>query len=229
MSPARQTGRSRPRRRRLPREQRRQAILVAARKLLLARGYGELTMERVARAAGVSKALVYDHFAHRRELYLAILADEQVRLVQRLAPALAGGDRAARVRSSVRAFLELVAEYGDGWVELFRNPVGHDPELAVELARVREGVADMVAGVIAGDVGLPVEQVKLPAYAVVGAMEAAADRLTSVPAARRPPIDAVTEVLSRLLWEGLSSLQELTPRSAAERAVVPLRRPGRRA
>jgi len=66
VSPARQTGRSRPRRRRLPREQRRQAILVAARKLLLARGYGELTMERVARAAGVSKALVYDHFAHRR-------------------------------------------------------------------------------------------------------------------------------------------------------------------
>jgi AcrR family transcriptional regulator len=213
------------RRRRLPRDQRRQAILGAARELLLERGYGELTMERVARAAGVSKALVYDHFGHRREVYLAILADEQVRMVQRLAPALAGGDRAARVRSSVRAFLELVAEYGDGYAELFRNPVAHDPELAVELARVRESVADMVAGVIAGDVGVPIEQVKLPAHAVVGAMEAAADRLSRLPAARRPPIDATTEVLSRLIWEGLSSLQDMAPTTTAADPVIPLRRP----
>jgi len=216
---------SRRRRRRLPREQRRQAILRAARDELLSRGYGELTMERVARAAGVSKALVYDHFAHRRELYLAILADEQVRLVQRLAPALAGPDRAARVRSSVRAFLELVAEYGDGYAELFRNPIAHDPELAVELQRVRDGVSDMVAEVLAGDVGLPVEQVRLPAYAIVGAMEAAADRLTREPAARRPSIDVVTDVLSRLVWEGLSGLTAMTP-ARADEPVVPLR-PGR--
>ncbi|MDQ6915795.1 MAG: TetR/AcrR family transcriptional regulator [Actinomycetota bacterium] len=212
------------RRRRLPRDQRRQAILGAARQLLLERGYGELTMERVARAAGVSKALVYDHFGHRREVYLAILADERVRMVQRLAPALAGGDRAARVRSSVRAFLELVAEYGDGYAELFRNPVAHDPELAVELARVREGVADLVASVIAGDLEVPVEQVKLPAYAVVGAMEAAADRLTRVPVSQRPPIDATTDVLSRLIWKGLSSLQDLAPTATAD-PVIPLRRP----
>jgi AcrR family transcriptional regulator len=214
-------------RRRLPREQRRQAILRAARELLLAQGYGELTMDRVARAAGVSKALVYDHFAHRRELYLAILADEQVRLVQRLAPALTAGDRAARVRSGVRAFLDLVAEYGDGYAELFRNPIGHDPELAVELQRVRDGVADMVADVIARDVGLRPDQVQLPAYAVVGAMEAAADQLTLVPAARRPPMDAVADLLARLIWQGLSGLEELAPAEGAQ-PVVPLRRPARR-
>jgi AcrR family transcriptional regulator len=212
-------------RRRLPREQRRQTILRAARKLLLTRGYGELTMERVARAAGVSKALVYDHFAHRRELYLAILADEQVRLVQRLAPALGAGDRAARVRSGVRAFLDLVAEYGDGYAELFRNPVAHDPELAVELQRVRDGVADMVADVIARDVGLRPDQVKLPAYAVVGAMEAAADQLTRAPTSRRPPIDAVADLLTRLIWEGLSGLQEGLAAAPGADAPIPLRPP----
>jgi AcrR family transcriptional regulator len=215
------------RRRRLPREQRRQAILRAARAELLSRGYGELTMERVARAAGVSKALVYDHFAHRRELYLAILADEQVRLVQRLAPALAGPDREARVRSSVRAFLELVAEYGDGYAELFRNPIAHDPELAVELQRVRDGVSDMVAEVLAGDVDMSVEDVKLPAYAIVGAMEAAADRLTRAPASRRPSIDAVTDLLARLVWEGLSGLAEMRP-AREDEPVIPLRRGRRR-
>ena len=210
------------RRPRLPREQRRQAILQAARTELLSRGYGELTMERVARAAGVSKALVYDHFAHRRELYLAILADEQVRLVQRLAPALAGPDRAARVRSSVRAFLELVAEYGDGYAELFRNPIAHDPELAGELRRARDGVAEMVAGLIARDVGVAVESVLLPAQAVVGAMEAAADWLTRIPSEQRPPTERTVAVLSQLIWQGLDGLGRAEARAAAD-APVPLR------
>jgi hypothetical protein len=72
-----------------------------------------------------------------------------------------------------------------------------------------------------------VEQVKLPAYAIVGAMEAAADRLTRAPAARRPSIDAVTDVLSRLVWEGLSGLAAMTPARQGE-PVVPLRRGRRR-
>src|SRR4051812_29390845 len=97
-------------RRRLPREQRRRTLLEAGRTIILeGGGYGELTMERVAQAAGVSKTLVYDHFAHRRELYLALLAEERVRLLQRLAPPLSHGDRETRVRETVGASLELMA------------------------------------------------------------------------------------------------------------------------
>jgi AcrR family transcriptional regulator len=209
--------------RRLPRERRRETLLSAARTIVMERGYGELTMGRVAAATGVSKTLVYDHFAHRRELYLAVLADERVRLVQRLAPALAYGDREERVRSGVHAFLELVDEYGDGYAELFRNPIAHDPELAGELRRVRDGVAEMVAGLIARDVGVPVETVLLPAQAIVGSMEAAADWLTRTPQAQRPTLERTTAVLSRLIWQGLDGLGRAEARAAAENEPVPLR------
>ena len=214
--------RARKKQKRLPRERRRETLLSAARTIVMERGYGELTMGRVAAAAGVSKTLVYDHFAHRRELYLAVLAEEQVRMVQRLAPAVAYGDREERVRSGVRAFLELVDEYGDGYAELFRNPIAHDPELAGELRRARDGVAEMVAGLIARDVGVAVETVLLPAQAVVGAMEAAADWLTRIPSEQRPPTERTVAVLSQLIWQGLDGLGRAEARAAAD-APVPLR------
>jgi hypothetical protein len=158
-----------------------------------------------------------------------VLAAEQVALVQRLAPAVAYGDRETRVRSGVQAFLELVDEYGDGYAELFRNPIAHDPELADELRRVRDGVAQMVAGLIARDVGLPVESVELPAHAIVGTMEASADWLTRIPAHERPPTDRTATLLSRLIWQGLEGLGRRDARSGdgaatAANQPVPLRR-----
>jgi AcrR family transcriptional regulator len=210
------------RRRRLPRDQRRQTLLNAARDVLMARGYGELTMARVAQQAGVSKTLVYDHFAHRRELYLAVLAEEQVRLVHRLAPALAYGDRATRVRSGVEAFLALVDEYGDGYPRLFRNPIAHDPELAAELRHMRDGVAELVAGIIAGDAGVPIETVLLPAHGIVGPMEAAADWLTRTPPGERPATPQAAELLSRLIWQGLEGVGELGSSRAASEPVQPV-------
>lgn len=206
------------RQRRLPREKRRRTLVEAARAVLLEQGYGELTMGRVARRAGVSKTLVYDHFAHRRELYLAVLAEEQVRIVQRLAPAMSFGDRERRVRTGVEAFLALVEEYGEGYAEMFRNPLAHDPELAGELLRARDGVAEMIAGMIAADVGQPVAAVRLPAHAIVGLMEAAADWITRLPAGEVPPRSTTAAVLSRLIWQGLEGLGELT--AAGSRSTV---------
>jgi len=51
-------------------------ITAAARQLFLTRGYGEASMDAVARAAGVSKATVYAHFASKEELFSAIIAAE---------------------------------------------------------------------------------------------------------------------------------------------------------
>lgn len=211
-------------RRRLPRDQRRRTLIDAARRVVVQLGYGELTMERVAKQAGVSKTLVYDHFAHRRELYFAVLAEEQVKLVQRLAPPLSSHDREQRVRETVTAFLALVDEYGDGYTELFRNPIAHDPEIASELLRARDGVAEMIAGVLAHDVGADIAAVRLPAQAIVGAMETAADWLTRLPRAQRPPTAEVAAVLTRLIWQGLEGVEAMAgAETDSGPTLVPLR------
>lgn len=47
----------------------RAAILDAAQKLFLERGYGEVAISEIARAAGVTKSLIHHHFGSKHELW----------------------------------------------------------------------------------------------------------------------------------------------------------------
>ncbi len=51
----------------------RQAILAAASELFMHQGYGATSMDAVARAAGVSKATLYAHFASKDRLFATIV------------------------------------------------------------------------------------------------------------------------------------------------------------
>jgi len=51
-----------------------ETILAAAEQAFLADGFGAVSMDRIARGAGVSKATVYAHFAGKEELFGAVIA-----------------------------------------------------------------------------------------------------------------------------------------------------------
>lgn len=53
----------------------RRQTLEAAEKLFLAHGYGAVSMDAVARAAGVSKATLYAHFESKDQLFATIVAE----------------------------------------------------------------------------------------------------------------------------------------------------------
>src|SRR5512143_2380577 len=68
------TPRSKQRR---PTSQERQAgLITAAASLFAAKGFNGTTTKEIARAAGVSEALVFKHFPTKRALYGAILAEK---------------------------------------------------------------------------------------------------------------------------------------------------------
>jgi AcrR family transcriptional regulator len=67
---ARSAGRPR---RRLSAAERRERILAAATDLIAARGYADAPIDAIAKAAGVSPPVVYDHFASKLALYEAVL------------------------------------------------------------------------------------------------------------------------------------------------------------
>lgn len=77
-----------PRRRLSPAERRAQLLDVAAR-LFAALPYDEVLMEEVAERAGVSRALLYQHFPNKRDLFAALYreASEQLLAKTRLDPA----------------------------------------------------------------------------------------------------------------------------------------------
>jgi TetR/AcrR family transcriptional regulator, mexJK operon transcriptional repressor len=53
-----------------------ESILEAARRAFLAGGFGAVSMDAIARAAGASKATLYAYFASKEELFGAVVASE---------------------------------------------------------------------------------------------------------------------------------------------------------
>jgi AcrR family transcriptional regulator len=97
-----------PRRIRLAADERRQRILDSARRLFIERGFESVRMGDVALAAGVSRPLVYAHFASTAQMLDDLLSQALADLSARLAPALAAveADPANAVRAVVRILVE---------------------------------------------------------------------------------------------------------------------------
>jgi TetR/AcrR family transcriptional regulator, mexJK operon transcriptional repressor len=86
-----------------------ESVLAAAKRTFLAGGFGVVSMDTIAREAGVSKATVYSHFASKEELFGAVIGRECGLYFARFS---AGELDPVNVRASLtvlgRRYLELV-------------------------------------------------------------------------------------------------------------------------
>ncbi|MBV9015503.1 MAG: TetR/AcrR family transcriptional regulator [Alphaproteobacteria bacterium] len=84
-------------------------VLGAARRAFLASGFGAVSMDTIAREAGVSKATVYAHFGSKEELFGAVVADvAEQRFAGFSALELDPTDVEASLETIARRFLDLV-------------------------------------------------------------------------------------------------------------------------
>jgi AcrR family transcriptional regulator len=96
---------SEPRRfQRLDPATRRDQILDAANALFAERGYDEVTIEDIAKAAGVARGLVHHHFGGRKEVYLGLLERLVAGREEPLQPSV-GRSARARVEDTVSRWL----------------------------------------------------------------------------------------------------------------------------
>ena len=136
-----------PTRRRLSAADRRSAILAAALEVFSERGFHGASLEDVADAGGVSKALIYEHFDSKRELERARLEMHVHELLGRVTAAITAADsEEERLRAGVDAFLAFVEERPVAWRLLFRN-VG-DPDIAEAFAQLQQEVSRTIAALM---------------------------------------------------------------------------------
>jgi AcrR family transcriptional regulator len=190
---------------------RRATILDAARDAFAETGYHETSLDAVAEGAGVSKALLYEHFSSKRELYVAMLEIHVVELIERIAGAIADAEPGeARMRAGLEAFFGFVEERRGTWRIMFSNAT--DPDVAVRLDRLR----DQVAGAIAQLMGEEAERrgldfSKLPqliemlAQQMVGAMQSLADWWDLH---RRVPKEEVIQAAMDFAWVGQERISQ---------------------
>ncbi len=118
-----------PTRRRLSRAERRLVIEEAASKLFAEQGYAATKLTEVAAAAGVTKQLLYQHFASKRDLHLALLARHRDELLAGTAAGMGGpGSLPERIAGSVERWFAYVEEHPYALALLFRDTTG-DPEI----------------------------------------------------------------------------------------------------
>jgi AcrR family transcriptional regulator len=142
---------------RLDNDQRRAQLLELARRAFSDRAYDDVSIDDLARVAGISKGLLYHYFPTKRDLYVAGLrgiADELVAAIMAVPLELPPIER---VRAGVDAYLEHIHRHSRAFVALMRGGIGSDPEVAAVIDSVRGRLFDRFlvgspfAALLAGD------------------------------------------------------------------------------
>ena len=140
---------------RVPAEVRREQLLDAALRLAVDEGITALTMEAVARQAGVTKPVVYELFPQRGALYEALLDREEARALAQLStvvpPGLGTLEAGDLIGASIRSLVTAVHDNPEMWTVLLRTPDGMPDEVRDRYTqRRRELVATIRVLVAAG-------------------------------------------------------------------------------
>lgn len=135
---------ARPRRRiRLDNDERRAQLLGMARGAFSDRSYDEVSIDDLARAAKISKGLLYHYFPTKRDLYVAGLAQIADELVERISSLPREGAPIDRVRSGLDAYLDHISQHSRAFVSLMRGGIGSDPEVAAVVEGVRKRMIEI--------------------------------------------------------------------------------------
>lgn len=131
---------------------RRLELLELGLRLFAARNYAEISIDEIAKAAKISRGLLYHYFRNKRGFYTETVRFACHELLERITPQLSD-DPEEELRVGLSAFLEHVESYSDAYRVLLRGGLGGDDEIqeVVEqtrtliVERILEGAPDVPA------------------------------------------------------------------------------------
>jgi AcrR family transcriptional regulator len=195
-------------------ERRRPQILDVAYGLFFERGYRATSMDEIARAAGVTKPVIYSCFSSKAELFGALLDREERRMLAQFGAALAAGshpgDVEATLTTGFTSMLRAVADTPEAYRIALLGGGGAD---ALIDTRVRRGREAQIAAIAAAarvwlDGTMPPQRVDAAAQFVgqtlVSIGEAGVRMLLSAPEQWTP--ETLGRMLGRLAANGFAAL-----------------------
>jgi AcrR family transcriptional regulator len=190
---------------RLPAAARREQLLAVGRQVFAENGFHDTAMTDMAKAAGVTKPVLYQHFDSKRALYGAILSDVGDQLTEQVFTAAMSAEAPRdQVSSGVNAAVQFVARNPYGFQVLLAAGASSDPEWQQIAHGWRRSMADQIASLIVVEGIDRAHQLAL-AYGVVGMVESMMDYWLN---ADNPELDAdqLAADLTSLAWGGLRGL-----------------------
>ncbi|QKT09078.1 TetR/AcrR family transcriptional regulator [Gordonia sp. X0973] len=123
---------------------RREQFIALGRDLVKRVSAEKVSIESVAQAAGVSRALVFHYFASKQEFHVALAqaqADELLSVVQ---PDPAIAEPVEVLRASMNAYLDFVTENRHAYTAFLRGTAAADPQMRRIVDTTRSRIAAMI-------------------------------------------------------------------------------------
>lgn len=127
---------------RLDVDERRRQLLELGTELFTRHAYEELTMAAIARAAGISKPLLYHYFPSKQAFFVATLERKALELAE-LTRTDPDAPPAEQLTASVSAFLGWVDDNAESYAKLIRS-AGAVPEVRDLVDRIRDTTAERI-------------------------------------------------------------------------------------
>jgi AcrR family transcriptional regulator len=220
------TSRAKEPRRRLSGSERRRAILDAGMRVFAEHGYERASMREIARSAGITTPVIYDHFPSKCELQIALLEEQEaaLRAHQGRERGLETGPDLAR--ALIDDFFSWVESHPYAWRMLFHDTPSDPQVLAAQRGAKQRSVAQIVSFVAPAPelrvtTGLGREVVERllaeSIYAVVNGLVAWWWEHREVPR------EELVNLAYDLLWTGLATITGLNdePHSAGKASPRP--------
>ena len=188
---------------RLPRDERRAQLLVAALEIFTASGYHAASMDEIAERASVSKPVLYQHFPSKLDLYLAVLDLHIDSLVFAIQKAIASTrDNRNRVKATIEAYFGFIEGEGEAFRLLFESDMSVEPQVRERLERMSYDCAVAVSAVISADTGLPKDESMILAIGLIGCAQITARHWLEK--GGKTDRTGASTLISSLLWRGIS-------------------------
>jgi AcrR family transcriptional regulator len=142
---------------RMSAEARREQVLDATKAIVAEAGFHAVSIEAVARRAGITRPIVYSHFGDLRGLLEALVERESARALSQLAAVLptdlGDGDPREILLAAQRGYLGVVASDPDTWRLLLMPTEGAPALLRERIAGGRAAVVAQLAQAVAAGLG----------------------------------------------------------------------------
>lgn len=193
---------------RLSGDQRRERILEVSTEAFARGGYHGASVGEIAAAAGITKPVLYDHFASKHDLYVELMERARDELTERGSAAMSADAPAEqRVRAAVDAFFSFVEERPATASVLLSMPRG-DPDLVEPARLVQAEATARIAQLLAAEPELfagkryRMRRIELLAEFIKMGMHGLAEWWAEHP---KVPRRALVEATMGIAWSGLGS------------------------
>ena len=169
------------------------------------KGFHATAMDDIAERAGISKPILYQHFASKQDLYLGVMDERVDVLVAQVSNAIESttGNR-ARLEAAIACYFRLVDEADHGYRLIFESDFTTNHDVRARVEDVVAQVSRVVGTEVMRQTGMSMGEANILAGGLCGMAQAAAWRWLRL--GRPIPMEQAVAQTLNLAWNGLGAV-----------------------